>query len=917
MASLSDLVRPGIVGGLDFVSLDELRKRTGITVDKVLPFALNEMLTNALDKFDAVEIRIDLQEDGEFNRLIVADNGTKKLSRTEIELIVDFENKASSKRGFLRVSRGYLGNALKCIFGYSYVLAESRNLAPPEITVASGDRQFKLCLKPDRVQGVINTDIVESKRLDNGYTAFTLKFPRIEADHTAATLKRIATIIVATSIVNWNRRISFNIHGSQATLGNAEGAKAIRQETSVAWYTSKRFSELYEDFLRASPETQIKEFIGLFRGFSGRKAIGEILQELNASNDDSEAKASVQFFPTSTLEQLSTNNVKALLQAMKSRTKPIGKRSIPAVLGLVGEANFERFGKEQGYKRLRYVVLSGTTVEYPDSKGLCKFRTPARLQCKSLDHVEYPYLVELTVFDRDEDDKDGLQVFNCVNFMASTEPIFSESFNVHFRLGQVGIKAETPATIIVHLVCPVLNWLNYGKNALDYVDDENLMEKAFDKILPIPKQRREYHPPPPPRPLSWVPHGKLEDPVYEARLKPFAAEIKAIDALRTHPIKPSSRGWAYQLEGFGKIDKGDFDACQKAINDCRKIGLLPIDFVAEDQDITRHFKGIHNASDPTVSLRQIRHDVEEMLQCLPSNITDYWTGEAYYVMICVEKGDLLNLFKPILNEYHVPIVSSKGWAPILLRSHIANLSRKAEANNLKPVLLLFYDHDPAGLKITNTFRKNLEDCQKGTGWNPCKLIIDRFGLNKVDIDRFNLTWIENLKTGSGRESRDYEYVKEFGKRKCEANALFKNDETLRAGEEICRHAIEKYYGPDARDRFRKKEENSKQKLAHVYDNPAWQDFYNAVDGILESFSTEAKPENENVSASVPEKEVDVFVDDKFYGSCPSCGDHFNYSKEDVGRLVRCRNCNAPMRLKKKTDVSGSMQLQPEECERKE
>lgn len=42
--------------------------------------------------------------------------------------------------------------------------------------------------------------------------------------------------------------------------------------------------------------------------------------------------------------------------------------------------------------------------------------------------------------------------------------------------------------------------------------------------------------------------------------------------------------------------------------------------------------------------------------------------------------------------------------------------------------------------------------------------------------------------------------------KCESNALFKNDETLKAGEEICRRAIEKYYGEDALERFRKKEE---------------------------------------------------------------------------------------------------------------
>jgi len=53
----------------------------------------------------------------------------------------------------------------------------------------------------------------------------------------------------------------------------------------------------------------------------------------------------------------------------------------------------------------------------------------------------------------------------------------------------------------------------------------------------------------------------------------------AVDTQRSHPVKYSSKGWCYLLEGLRKIDKGDFDACQKAINNCRKIGLLPIDFV--------------------------------------------------------------------------------------------------------------------------------------------------------------------------------------------------------------------------------------------------------------------------------------------------------------------------------------------------
>ena len=344
------------------------------------------------------------------------------------------------------------------------------------------------------------------------------------------------------------------------------------------------------------------------------------------------------------------------------------------------------------------------------------------------------------------------------------------------------------------------------------------LEKAFDKVLPIPKTPRVYRPPPPPKPLSWVPTGKLGNYVYEARLADFAREIRAIDAKRTTKIRFSSRGWCYALEGQW-INKGEFDKTAKALNDCRKIGLLPIDFTAEDQDETRRFAGIHEASNPTVLLENLRSDVNEMLETLPAHTTDYWEGEKCYLMICTEKGDLRNLFKPICDEYHVPIVSSKGWYPILLRYYIAELSIKAEARGLTPVLLLFYDHDPAGLKITSKFRKGLRDISRSVDWHPTKLIVERFGLNKEDIDRYGLTWIENLKTGSGREAKDPDYVKKYGRRKCESNALFRNDETLEAGERICRDAIERYYGKDALERFGEKEKKAKESLSAVYENP--------------------------------------------------------------------------------------------------
>jgi len=380
--ALRDLIRPGTTRGLDFVVLDELRKRTGVNPDSILKFALSEMLCNALDK-DATEINIGVKVEGDFYRLEVRDNGSKKLTLREIKLILDFKNKASSKRGFLTVSRGYLGNALKCIFGYSYALAELRGLTPPDTIVKSGGFQYRITLKPDRVREVIKSEVVTERRKDDGFTTFTVKFPKEDVDHlpysrphppTPSVLK---DLIFATSMVNPTRKIIYDMgeYGEMGTLGSKEEAKTIRKVTAVLWYNQKQFQSLYEDFLRARPEMQLKEFVALFRGFTSKKVIREILQKLNSLNHDLRGDGSVQFFPATPIKELSKQIVTALFVIMKESSKPIpkNKRSIKAVLGCVEKESLERLRERRGWKRLKYTMEPGIRVECPyyHSKNPC------------------------------------------------------------------------------------------------------------------------------------------------------------------------------------------------------------------------------------------------------------------------------------------------------------------------------------------------------------------------------------------------------------------------------------------------------------------------------------------------------------------------------------------------------------------
>jgi hypothetical protein len=313
----------------------------------------------------------------------------------------------------------------------------------------------------------------------------------------------------------------------------------------------------------------------------------------------------------------------------------------------------------------------------------------------------------------------------------------------------------------------------------------------------------------------------------------FAKTIAKIS--QTIGFKVSSRGWAYLLEQAGAITKAQFDRVEGLINDCRTLGILPVDFVAEEE--SRQFSGVETPD--TADLRQyLTTFLRAAMSCEDYYTPDWWDGEEYYIQMVVEKIDLKSLFEPVCRDYHIPIATSRGWSSILQRAQYARRFQQAKQKGLKCVLLYCGDHDPDGLRISEFLRTNLRDISRiywtdGTkGYDPGfegdddALIIERFGLNRDFIDENSLTWIDNLITGSGRNlaspshpnnSMQYvqDYLSEHGARKCEANALVVRPEQ---GRELCRKAIEDYLGDEAVDRFERKRDESTETISEIREN---------------------------------------------------------------------------------------------------
>ncbi|MFX1570665.1 MAG: hypothetical protein ACFFCV_20185 [Promethearchaeota archaeon] len=291
--------------------------------------------------------------------------------------------------------------------------------------------------------------------------------------------------------------------------------------------------------------------------------------------------------------------------------------------------------------------------------------------------------------------------------------------------------------------------------------------------------------------------------------------------------KISARGWCYQLENFNLITKDKFDYCEGLINLCRKEGYLPLDFTAQDK--SREFYNVEKLKEEYESPKDYLYnvlnyaiDVEEFKEDIA-----FWESQKYYIQMTVEKVDVRNIFYDICEKYHIPISNAKGWSDINSRGKLIKRFKEADEIGLIPVLLYYGDFDPAGLKIADTLRKNIIDLEKATKWNPKNLLIDRFGLTIEFIEQNNVLWIDNLITGGkrdlgklykqykeGKEVKVYdyeiEYIKRFGIRKCEANAIIpiKN-----VAIKNCEEILKKYLGDNPFEIYNKKiEENQKEVL---------------------------------------------------------------------------------------------------------
>lgn len=333
--------------------------------------------------------------------------------------------------------------------------------------------------------------------------------------------------------------------------------------------------------------------------------------------------------------------------------------------------------------------------------------------------------------------------------------------------------------------------------------------------------------------INWVENPGPGRPSnqYYADLEEFADSL--IEINESLDFKMSARGWAYYFENEGLIDKSEIEYHENRINDLRKNEFsagwdhapLPTDFTAQDD--SRGFDCVE---------RESYAEPEEYVKIHLSHLVNphidlsFWETQDCFIQVLVEKIDLKELFKPICEEYNIPIATGKGWSSINQRAKILTRFNEWAKEDKRPVLIYCGDFDPAGLQISNTLKKNFNDLHDAwvpdvdggyfTGWDSDEmgLTIDRIGLNKDQVERWGFPWIDNLETSGSdhpldspkHPDYDMDYVQnwlnEYGVRKVEANALVTQPEI---GRELFKDSVEKYLTENPKEEYERRREKKK------------------------------------------------------------------------------------------------------------
>lgn len=672
---------------------------------------LKELLDNALDACESVDIApaitVELQDDA----LIVADNGPG-LPLETLGKSLDYAVRVSDKTGYVSPSRGQQGNALKTLWAAPFVATGTGLI---EVETAAYRRSVEVTV--DRIAQVPRLELRDGGTPDvkNG-TKITVHWRGIAGYLLDSGSPDFYSVVYAVTDFNPHCALTAIAPGiDQAFAATAPDWQHWRPDRPTAphWYTPDRFRALVALLLNAEQRNgkarSVNEFIREFHGLSGTgkaKAIAQAANLTGAMLRDLIHDGDVDM-----------NRLTAMLAAMKKAARQVK----PEALGLLGQehcaVNLKRYG------------VATDSIEYRRAQG----------EADGL-----PYALEVA-FGVKEDGAKPRTLRVGINFSPALEQPFSV---LDSALNDARCTRFDPVAMLVHLACPLVQFADRGKARATLPDaiaaDLQRLVKLVTARFTQAKRQADR--------AGRMAARDLEALRDARKVKPMTAKAAAWRVMEQAYLKASHGGTLpanarqmmyaarppiIELTGKASPWKSSATFTQVLLPDymdAHPDQCASWDVVFDDRG---HFAEPHTRRRIGVGTLAVRDYIRDWHQIIPTELAPSMpvrlktTGPAlrYRFALFVEKEG----FNPLLDRaqiaerYDLALLSTKGMSVTAARQLVERLSEEGVTT------LVLHDFDKSGFSICHT----LQNDTRRYRFKTTPKVID-LGLRLADVETMKL-----------------------------------------------------------------------------------------------------------------------------------------------------------------------------------
>ncbi len=475
---------------MDYVDVNGLSNRIGLPKDRFIEFIVKETVDNALDFMEKEAPRL-IKKYGSFTpelkvivtkesnylriRILNSDCETSWFTESFIRSIFNFQESTGSKRNQYKVTKGWLGDALKAICGIPYALTHdvgNDNWDEPLI-ITSRNKQFRVKPVIDRAKKKLDADveIVELSDQTNSFTEFEIRYP-VVVDGEEKIISKISNLFLLFASINLH--IAFILKLPGMAIPHIPAVETMSDkwsnQMSIWCYHEKDFEELIINL-------QNEEMMAY-----------SILKEFREGTNIPKSEASM------TIGELKNNKqeIKRLYSILRNQQYVPKRKTLDLPFQIKKNARMEAFKK-----RIRQLGFDVIDMKYDVAQ---EYFIPENKE------IEYPFVFESAVI-HTSNLKSNLLYIEGINssipydhpFKNREEPFTwqkkGKSPYLTVLLEDYGYsvyknKCSKPHSIIItNLISPRTVYQDYGKSKIEMVPSEKI-SKLIKKVIIEPKSKK-------------------------------------------------------------------------------------------------------------------------------------------------------------------------------------------------------------------------------------------------------------------------------------------------------------------------------------------------------------------------------------------------------------------------------------------